>query len=119
MRLFEVADRFVNDLETILRNLVGRSDSKGVSQTLSWPALAHILQNLGYGGLTFDQFAKVYDENPGLQPLVRNYDENGIQLGTKEAPAGGDEEPMDIPTGPSVDQMASSGVNAHYKDING
>ena len=117
MRLFEVADRFVSDLETVLRNLVGRGDSKHAPQSLSYPALSNILKNMGYGGLGYDQFAKIYDENPQLTSLIRNYNDQGIVLGTKKEPAKDEKEPMDIPDGPSVDQMASSGAQKHLDDL--
>lgn len=116
MRLFEVADRFVDDLETILRNLVGRGDSKHAPQSLTWPALGNMLKNIGYGGLTYDQFAKVYDENPQIQPLIRDYNDQGLVLGTKEEPEGS-EGTSDVPDGPSVDQMASSGAQQHLNDL--
>jgi hypothetical protein len=117
MRLFEVADRFVDDLETILRNLVGRGDSKHAPQSLTWPALGNMLKNMGYGGLTYDQFAKVYDENPQIQPLIRDYNDQGLVLGTKEEPEGGEEQSTEVPDGPSVDQMASSGAKQHLDDL--
>lgn len=117
MRLCEVEDRFVSDLTTVLRNLIGRGDSKKSPQSLSYPALSNILKNMGYGSIDFDQFAKVYDLNPQLQPLIANYDEQGIQLGTKVKPAGAEKAPMDVPTGPSVDQMASSGAKAHLNKM--
>ena len=117
MRLFEVADRFVSDLETVLRNLVGRGDSKHSPQSLSYPALGNILKNMGYGGINYDQFAKVYDENPQLAALIRDYNDQGITLGTKKEPEGYEETPTDIPDGPSVDQMASSGAKDHLNDL--
>lgn len=72
---------------------------------------------MGYGGLGYDQFAKIYDENPQLEPLIRDYDDQGIILGTKEEPDDYKEEPIDIPTGPSVDQMASSAAKDHLNDL--
>ena len=116
MRLFEVADRFVSDLETVLRNLVGRGDSKHAPQSLSYPALSNLLKNMGYGGITYDQFAQVYDANPQLASLIRDYNDQGIVLGTKKEPEGS-EQPTDIPTGPSVDQMAHSGAQQHLNDL--
>lgn len=109
MRLFEVADRFIDDLETVLRNLMGRGDSKHAPQSLTYPALSNLLANMGYGEISFDQFSRIYDENPQIQPLIQDYNDQGIVLGTKtEAP--GDQSQMQIPTGPSVDQMAHSAV---------
>lgn len=110
MRLFEVADRFVDDLETVLRNLLGRGDSKHAPQSLTYPALSNMLANMGYGEISYDQFARIYDENPQIQPLIQNYNDQGIVLGTKTQ----DEKPanqIDIPDGKSVDQMAHNVVN--------
>lgn len=122
MRLFEVAGRFIDDLETLLRNQLksGRPssptqpfDKQGVS--LSYPALSQLLNNLGYGNIDFNQFAKIYDENPQLAPLISDYNQEYIILGKNE-----DEVPnsdLEVPTGPSVDQMASQGAAAHMKNI--
>lgn len=122
MRLFEVAGRFVDDLETLLRNLVKGGNSKKSSdpmmkdtQTISYPALSQLLNNLGYGNVNFTQFARIYDENPSLQPLISDYNEEFITLGADEEQAEPGAE--DIPTGPSVDQMASSGAAAHMKSL--
>jgi hypothetical protein len=122
MRLFEVAGRFTDDLETLLRNQLksGRPstptepfDKEAVK--LSYPALSQLLNNMGYGNINFDQFAKIYDENPQLAPLIADYNQEFIILGK------GDEEvpntDVDIGDGPSVDQMASQGAAAHMKKI--
>jgi hypothetical protein len=122
MRLFEVAGRFVDDLETILRNLIKGGNAKKFSepnekdnQTISYPALSQLLNNLGYGNVAFEQFAKIYDENPSIVPLIADYNEEFITLGTdEEQQSAGSTE---IPTGPSVDQMASQGAAAHMKSL--
>jgi hypothetical protein len=113
MRLYEVADSFVDDLETVLRNLVGRGDSKHAPQNLTYPALGHLMKNMGYGEINFDIFTKVYDDNPQLQPLIRDFNDQGIVLGTKvegELPAGMGPG-FDAPSGgKSVDQMAHHAI---------
>lgn len=122
MRLFEVAGRFIDDLETLLRNQVksGRPSSptepfekEGVM--LSYPALSQMLNNMGYGNINFDQFARIYDENPQLEPLIADYNQEYIILGK------GDDEvantDLEVGAGPSVDQMASQGAAAHMKKI--
>ena len=122
MRLFEVAGRFVDDLQTILRNLIKGGNPKKASepnekdiQTISYPALSQLLNNLGYGNVAFEQFARIYDENPELQPLIADYNEEFITLGTdKEKQSSGS---MEVPTGPSVDQMASQGAAAHLNSL--
>jgi hypothetical protein len=122
MRLFEVAGRFSDDLELILRNLIKGGNAKKASepsekeiQTISYPALSQLLNNLGYGNISFDQFAKIYDENPSIAPLIADYNEEYIALGTEdESQSTGN---TDIPTGPSVDQMASRGAAAHLNSL--
>jgi hypothetical protein len=109
MRLYEVADSFVDDLETLLRNLVGRGDSKHSSQQLTYPALSNLLQNIGYSGINQDVLQKVYDDNPELQNLIANFDDQGITLGTKVQPDQPEKTQFDIPSGgKSVDRMASN-----------
>lgn len=84
MRLYEVADRFSSDLETVLRNLVGRSDSKYAKQHLSYFALSNLMKNLGYGAIRFEDFSRLYDENPAIQSLVADFNRDGITLGTEK-----------------------------------
>jgi len=121
MRLFEVEDRFVDDLETVLRNQIGRSDAEHTSSVLTWEALSNIMSNLGYGEIGFKEFQRIYIENPSIHSLVQDYsEEDGIVLGTKvEAPP--EQQPadsqLDIPQGRSVDQMAHKGAQKLQPDI--
>lgn len=118
MRLFEVEDRFTNDLITILRNQLGRADSKDETQTLTYEALSEMLANLGYGEMDKDSFQRVNDDNPGVQALVASIGEDGVTLSTEKKP----EEPeskLDFPIdgGPSVDSMASQAAKKHLNDV--
>lgn len=116
MRLFEVADSFVDDLETLLRNLVGRGDSKKSSQVLTYPALSNLLKNLGYGSINQDVLTKIYDDHPELHSLIANFDDQGITLGTKVQPDEVEKTKIEIPTGgKSVDQMASNGAKDYLR----
>lgn len=117
MRLFEVEDRFTNDLETLLRNLVGRSDSERSSQTLSYPALSNLLNNMGYGGINYDTFKSIYDDSPSLQPLIANFDEDKIVLGTKTEAEPEPTQGLSTPKGPSVDTMAKSASKDYQKSL--
>ena len=110
MRLFEVEDHFVDDLVMVLRNQLGRGDSKHTSLVLSYEALGNIMKNMGYGKMDYEGFDKLYHENPDLQAIVKNYNEDKVVLSTKTQPEN-DQEKLDTPTGPSVDQMAHSAVN--------
>lgn len=116
MRLFEVADRFVDDLETLLRNVVGRGDSKHAPQTLTYPALSSLLLNMGYGPLSYDNFNAIHTANPAIQSLVRTFDDQGIVLGTKEeSKAEKASEPLKTNIGAkTVDQMAHRAVKRGF-----
>ena len=113
MRLFEVEDRFADDLETALRNLVGRSNQKHASLKLTYQALSNILKNMGYGDVDYQEFKKVYDSSQSIQNIVRSFDEHSVMIST-EAEKDDDEieQGEGEPRSPSVDQMASQGSNA-------
>lgn len=122
MRLFEVAGRFIDDLETLLRNQVksGRPSSptepfEKEAVMLSYPALSQMLNNMGYGNINFDQFARIYDENPQLEPLIADYNQEYIILGKDDDEVANTD--LEVGAGPSVDQMASQGAAAHMKKI--
>jgi hypothetical protein len=91
---------------------MGRSNSKNSTLKLTWPALSNMMRNMGYGEIDSKGFQKMFDGNPSLQAIVRNFDENGIIVSTevddpdKEASGGTAE-----PGGQSVDQMAGSAAN--------
>jgi hypothetical protein len=109
MRLFEVSDQFADELELVLRNLLGRSNEKHASMKLSYEALSNLMRNMGYGKMDYQGFDNVFKGNPSLKSVVKNYNEDGIILSTDVPPK--DENPTDVPPGPSVDQMAHSAVN--------
>jgi hypothetical protein len=111
MRLFEVADRFVDDLQTILRNEIGKSDVKQSPKTLTWEALSNLLSPFGYGNVDYAGFSKIYDANPSLQPLIKNFNEEGIILGTEEESDVEKQTQVKTQPGPSIDQMADRAVS--------
>lgn len=66
-----------------------RADSKGQPAFLSFQAMDRIMQNLDGESFTYDGFKAIYDSTPGVQDIVKNFDENGITIDTKE---GGDKD---------------------------
>lgn len=91
---------------------MGRSNSKNSTLKLTWPALSNMMKNMGYGEIDSKGFQKMFDGNPSLQSIVRNFDENGIIVSTEVDDP--DEEAQGAapePGGQSVDQMASSAAN--------
>lgn len=117
MRLFEVEDRFIGDLVTVLRNQLGRGDSERTSLVLTYPALSNLMRNMGYGEIDYDGFQKLYDANPELQKLVKNYSEDKVVLSTETPPPGADAMVSGKAKGPSVDSMASQGAQKLTPDI--
>lgn len=113
MRLFEVANKYIDDLETVIRNLVGRSDSKDTSQHLSYQALSNIMKNMGYGMVNFEDFSRIYDENPTIQTLVKDFNNQGITLGT-HSDIEQDAQTSAVPGGKTVDQMAHRAVKREF-----
>lgn len=109
MRLFEVEDRFTNDLVTVFRQLRGRSDtpSEQAPLTLPWVAVNNMLKNFGYSEIDTATLAKLVKQSEALNQEVKDFDEEGITLKTKSEQ---DQAPTNIPDGPSVDQMAHSGA---------
>ena len=116
MRLFEVEDRFTSDLITIFRQLRGRSDipSERTPLTLPWVAVNGMLRNFGYSEIDTGTLAGLVKQSPALDKEVKTFDDKGITLKTK---AEQEQEPTDIPDGPSVDQMAHSAVNDFEQKI--
>jgi hypothetical protein len=116
MRLFEVDDHYVSDLVTILRNQLGRGDSKHTSLVLSYPALSNIMKNMGYAEINYDSFDSLYSSNEDLKKLVKNYDEEKVVLSTK-VPGPGEDQAPGKAQGPDIDAMASSGAKKLSPDI--
>ena len=65
-----------------------RADSKGQPAFLSFRAMDRIMQNVGSSSFSYDGFKQMYDATPGLQDLVKDFNEDGITISTDE---GGDE----------------------------
>lgn len=74
-----------------------RADSKGQPAFLSFRAMDQIMQNLGGESFTYEEFKQLYDSVPGIKDIVKNFDENGLTIDTKE---GSD---TDAPTTTSAD----------------
>jgi len=118
MRLFEIEDRFADDLATILRNQLGRADSKDETQTLTYEALSEMLSNKGYGKIDQNSFQEISHDHPAIAALVASIGEDGVTLSTEKKPKEPDAK-LDFPIdgGPSVDSMASQAVKKHLNDV--
>jgi hypothetical protein len=99
MRFFEIIteekysglDNFV----TMLKNLVGRYTSKGQPAPLNWKAVAEIAKKtefemLGDPANGYETFKSLWDKDPKakalLEPLVKNFNAQGLELNIPGAP---------------------------------
>jgi hypothetical protein len=114
MRFFEFADTDagVDKFVMILRNYIGRAASKKAPSKLNWNGLQQVAKANGFEfAADYETFKSMYDSNPALQGMVKNFNDKGIELNVPGAP---DEEPTgDGTQGPedsqaAVDKMAAS-----------
>ena len=113
MRFFEFSgddegDRFV----MVLRNYIGRAASKKAPAKLNWNGLNKVLAMNGFE-LTadYETFKAMYDSIPSIQQMVKNFNDDGIELNVPGAPdaepkGDGTQTPADSQA--AVDQTAAS-----------
>jgi hypothetical protein len=83
MRFFEFADADigVDKFVMVLRNFIGRASSKGQPAKLNWAALQKIATDAGFEmGADYETFKSMYDSNPAIQNLVRDFNADGVNL---------------------------------------
>lgn len=112
MRFFEFSDvdegdRFI----MVLRNYIGRAASKKAPAKLNWNGLNKVLATSGYE-LTadYETFKSIYDSNPAVQGMVKNFNADGIELNVPGAPDA-EKEPTqgtEKTSQDAVDQIAAS-----------
>jgi hypothetical protein len=124
MRLFEVESRFENDFIEILRQLRGQRNSEVDSlvpstpiQPFSWEAINGLLKNQGYPEVHTAIVAKLVKQSPALNAEIKTFDdETGITLNTDEEKSMAKTQ-VNVPSGPSVDQMARSASKDYQRQI--
>jgi hypothetical protein len=84
MRFFEFANPgadVADKLVVILKNYVGRAASKKAPANLNWNGLQQVLQSSGFElAADYETFKSIYDTNPAVQGLVKNFNDKGIEL---------------------------------------
>jgi len=89
MRFFEFQDSNagIDKFVIALKNHIGRSASKKVPANLNWNAIASMSRSNGFEFATdYETFKAMYDSNPVLQSLVKNFNDRGIELNVPGAP---------------------------------
>ncbi len=113
MRLFE----FSNGSDTLrlaFKNLIGNAQRKKQPAQFNWAAIGAMLKPMGLEQLDYYAFKDIYDANPGLQAMVKDFNADGIEL---KVPGVGDEEkaqPVDQSKA-EVDKIASGAAAAQLK----
>lgn len=114
MRFFEFADSSVDidKFVMILRNFVGRASSKKTPAKLNWASLQRIAKLSGFElAADYETFKSMYDSTPAIQGLVKNFNDQGIELNVPGAPdaepqGDGTQTPQDSQA--AVDKIAAS-----------
>jgi hypothetical protein len=84
---------------------MGRADSKGSPQTISYNALSNML---GYGRITQATLTNIIDLHPEIATLIKDYNQDHVELATLQDLTPDEEMPDDTGNGPSVQSMAKS-----------
>ena len=106
MRFFEFAGDDTSDkLVIVLRNYIGRAASKKAPAKLNWNGLQQVLKTNGFElAADYETFKSMYDSNPAIQSLVKNFNDQGIELNVPGAP---DEQPKGDGTQSPQDSQAA------------
>lgn len=118
MRFFEFAgsDKFI----LVIKNFIGRAQSKKQPAKLNWATLTNLLHQVGEEAMDYETFKAMYDGNPSIQPLIANFDANGIELNVPgvsggEEDGGGAAAPTQTPqdaVGQQAAQVAGSQISS-------
>jgi hypothetical protein len=113
MRFFEFSGDDEGDrLIVVLRNYIGRAASKKTPAKLNWNGLNNILTSSGFEvSADYETFKAMYDGSPALQKMVKNFNDDGVELNvpgapTEEPKGDGTQAPADSQA--AVDQTAAS-----------
>lgn len=111
MRLFEFSNDAVDDLIILFRNQIQRANSQGSEASLSWTAIQNLLRSSGHM-FDYESFKQLYNMNPSLKAIVKNFNGDGVELKTDvEVDDDGEKVNVDDQPTKSVQQMAKRATN--------
>ena len=110
MRFFEFqGDDTTDKLVIVLRNYIGRAASKKAPSRLNWNGLNQVLRSSGFEmAADYETFKSIYDSNPAIQSMVKNFNDDGIELNVPGAPNEVPNSPGTQDSQAAVDQTAAS-----------
>lgn len=107
MRLYEFeSTTLMHKVKAVLNNLKGSSEAHGSSGRYSWQAIDNMFRDIAIDYETFDP---MYQANPKLfEPLVRNYNSQGVQLNIAGTDKDTDKKPDKDDSQDVVNKIAAS-----------
>ena len=118
MRMVEVGDNAnIDKFVVALRNHIGRAASKRVPAKLNWEAVGQMSRANGFEfAADYETFKAIYDNNPIIQGLVKNFNSQGIVLNVPGAPD--DDQPKQDGTDSqaAVDKVAAGAAEKNLGD---
>lgn len=116
MRLFEfVGDDNLDRFTIILKNLVGRYASERSPAKLNWPALNKLIQKNNIQLMSdYETFKAIYDANPQIQSMVKNFNADGIEL---KIPGAKGSEEQKVPADDSEQAVGKMAAGAAQNQI--
>jgi hypothetical protein len=100
MRIFEINEDS-DSLRLAFKNLIGNAQRKKQPAQYNWAAIGAILKPLGLQQINYQAFKNIYDSNPAIQAMTKNFNDRGIEL---KVPGVGDAE-QEQPIDQSKDQV--------------
>jgi hypothetical protein len=113
MRFFEFggsSDKFI----LLIKNFIGRAQSKKQPAKLNWATLNSMLASAGEEAMDYETFKAMYDANPPLQPLIANFNADGIEL---KVPGVAKEPEQGADQAPPQDQVAQQAASVAQNQI--
>jgi len=114
MRLFELAGtEAAEDLILVLRNQIQRANQSDSEAKLSWTAITNLMKSAGHGNYSYASFKPMFDTNVDLQNIVRNFNQDGVELNTTFDKPEDSADAVDTTSSPTkkVQQMAKRATN--------
>lgn len=68
-----------------MKNLIGRADTKNRPANFTWDELNKYMTNIGQVEFDYDTFKQAYDTDPALKAIVHRFDQNGVELKSKQS----------------------------------
>lgn len=70
----------------MLKQLISKAEEAHRPAKFSWNYIRKFMANMGVEEFNYDSFQTVYDNDPSIQELVSDFDQNTITLGNTNTP---------------------------------